>query len=431
VSANDLLKPSGAASLLTNDYYRMPDWAGARVFLEVVRHGSFRAAALTLGMSSNALRHRLSNFERQLGLTLVTRHVDGVRVTPEGELVLTATKRMEAASFDFMRAQSQSAMPQGEVRLSVTEGLGTFWLAPRVVEFQRAHPQLIINMRCSATPADVLRLESDLAVQITQPRGDGLKVVKLGRLHAMPFASQAYLDLHGCPTTLEELQRHRFVLHLADQITSMEDYNRIFSGVPEVGTIAIKANVSSAHYWFIARGAGIGMLPTYTPAIGARIVPIDIEDVRISHDIWLTYHPDASKMARVRRLIDWLVEAFSPRRFPWFRDEFIHPRDLPARVDGMSINELLEGFVDMDPLSPDRAKLTVHEGDSVISLSQLRAKQSRPKDDVDRARAGAESGDAAISSTRLLNVFLGRSNSPDADEPRSDTQRESREMHGQ
>jgi DNA-binding transcriptional LysR family regulator len=334
------------------NYYTMPDWAGARVFLEVMRSGSFRGAALKLGMSVNTLRGRLSDFERQLGLTLVTRHVDGVRITAEGELVLAAAKRMETASFDFMRVRSQSTMLHGEVRLSVTEGLGTFWLAPRIVEFQRAHPQLIVNMRCAMHPADVLRLETDLAVQITPPRGENLKVVKLGRLHAMPFASQEYLNVFGCPKTREELQRHRIVLQLADQITSLEDYNRIFPGRPESGTIAIKTNVSSAHYWFIARAAGIGMLPTYAPSIGARVVPVEVEDVRIAHDIWLTYHPDASKMGRVRRLIDWLVEAFSPKRFPWFRDEFIHPRDLPARIDDAPISELFEGFAGMDKTPP-------------------------------------------------------------------------------
>lgn len=350
------IREKGVQHVEHESYYAMPDWAGARVFLEVVRHGSFRAAAQKLGMSINTLRHRLSDFERQLGMTLVTRHVDGVRMTAEGELVLAAVKRMETASFDFMRARGQSALLNGEVRLSVTEGLGTFWLAPRIVEFQRAHPQLIVNLRCAMHPADVLRLESDLAVQITPPRGENLKVVKLGRLHAMPFASQEYLNTFGCPKTKAELQQHRIVLQLADQITSMEDYNRIFPGVPEVGTIAIKANVSSAHYWFIARAAGIGMLPTYAPAIGARVIPIEVEDVRIAHDIWLTYHPDASKMVRVRRLIDWLIEAFSPQRFPWFRDEFIHPRDLPARIDDAPISELFEGFAGMDPASGRAAR---------------------------------------------------------------------------
>ncbi len=86
------IREMGVQQVEHESYYAMPDWAGARVFLEVVRHGSFRAAAQKLGMSINTLRHRLSDFERQLGMTLVTRHVDGVRMTAEGELVLAAAQ---------------------------------------------------------------------------------------------------------------------------------------------------------------------------------------------------------------------------------------------------------------------------------------------------------------------------------------------------
>src|SRR3569623_381410 len=42
------------------------------------------------------------------------------------------------------------------------------------------------------------------------------------------------------------------------------------------GFVAIRTNVSTAHYWTIARGAGIGMLPTYTYVMGAQALPIDI-----------------------------------------------------------------------------------------------------------------------------------------------------------
>src|ERR1700742_3677926 len=70
------IRQKGVPPVEHENYHTMPDWAGARVFLEVVRNGSFRAAAAKLGIPLNTLRHRLSGFERQLGLTLVTRHVD-------------------------------------------------------------------------------------------------------------------------------------------------------------------------------------------------------------------------------------------------------------------------------------------------------------------------------------------------------------------
>ena len=43
-------------------------------------------------------------------------------------------------------------------------------------------------------------------------------------------------------------------------------------------------------------------------------------------------------------MIDWLVEAFNPVRFPWFKDEFIHPDELKAVYKGQPLTHLFGGF---------------------------------------------------------------------------------------
>jgi DNA-binding transcriptional LysR family regulator len=325
-----------------------PDWDGVRIFLEVARRGSFRSAADHLGQSVNVLRRRLAALEQQMGTTLLTRHVDGVRTTAEGAQILAAAQQMEIAAFGLSRARDR-ALPalSGEVKLAVTEGLGTFWLAPRLVEFQRAYPRLLVDLSCAMRSADVLRLEADAAVQLTKPTAPDLKVIKLGRLHAMPFASASYLETYGTPKNIEEVVKHRIVLQVAEQLSSQAEYERLFPGVPQPGFVAIRTNVSSAHYWSIAKGAGIGMLPTYAEAIGARVIPIGI-GLHMSYDIWLTYHVDANRIPRVRRMIDWLIESFDPRQFPWFRDEFIPPQDLPKLYRGQPLVNLFEGFAAAD-----------------------------------------------------------------------------------
>src|SRR5436305_9315949 len=101
----------------------LSDWDAARIFLEVVRCGSFRSAADRLSLSINAVRRRIDDFERQIGTTLFTRDVHGARLTDEGTLVVSAVERMEAASFELVRAgDSLANAASGEVRVSVTEG---------------------------------------------------------------------------------------------------------------------------------------------------------------------------------------------------------------------------------------------------------------------------------------------------------------------
>jgi len=324
-----------------------PDWEAVRIFLEVVRRGSFRAASECLGQSVNVLRRRIDELERQLGTTLLTRHVDGVRTTTEGAQILTAARQMESASFGLVRARDR-AVPglSGEVRIAVTEGLGAFWLTPRLVEFQRSYPGLIIELTCAMRSVDVLRLEAEAAVQLTKPTAADLKVVKLGRLHVIPFVGRPYIEMYGTPKTRAELLKHRIVLQVAEEMPTRKNYERLFPGLPEPGFVALRTNVSSAHYWALAKGAGIGWLPTYAGAIGARVVPLDIDpDLRFSFDIWLTYHPDVNGIPRVRRTIDWIIESFDSKQFPWFGDEFVHPNDLPREYRGRPLVNLFEGFV--------------------------------------------------------------------------------------
>ena len=320
-----------------------PDWESARIFLEVVRAGSFRRASDGCGQSVNALRRRVADLEKTLGVTLLTRHVDGIRTTVEGENVLAAIMQMEAASFGLLRASDHTTTLSGEVRLAVTEGLGTFWIAPRLVEFQRANPNLLIDVNCAMKSADVLRMEADIAIQITRPTAPDLRIVKLGRLHFVLFASQSYLQTFGTPKTPQDLANHRILIQSDDNVQWRKLYDRLFPGLPTVGLVALRTNVSSAHYWSIAKGAGIGVLPTYAQAIGAQLVPLDL-GVHETVDIWLTYHPDARRIARVSRMIDWAIKAFSPQKFPWFRDEFIHPNELAGAYRGEPLVNMFAGF---------------------------------------------------------------------------------------
>ena len=325
---------------------RTPDWESVRLFIEVVRRGSIRSAADHVAVSVSALRRRIALLERQLNTPLITRHVDGVRLTPEGQQIFEAACQMEVAAFGMMRAKAATATDvSGEVKIAVTEGTGTFWLAPRLVELQRAYPKLLVNLKCAMSPADVSNLEADLAVQLIRPNSPELKVVRLGFLHTMPFAAESYISTYGLPTTYEEFRRQRFVLHVAEQTQHETLFEQLFPGLPWVGTVALRTNVASAHLWAVAKGAGIGWLPTYTHFIAGRIVPIEIEP-RFRFEVWLTYHPDAARIARVRRVIDWVRNSFDAQKFPWFGERFIHPYDLPKAYRGEPL--IFEGFAHAD-----------------------------------------------------------------------------------
>src|SRR6476620_6450721 len=322
----------------------LTDWDAARIFLQVVRCGSFRSAAERLELSINFVRRRIDDFERQIGATLFTRDVHGTHLSDEESLVVSAVERMEAASFDLLRAgNSVVNTPSGEVRVAITEGLGTFWLAPRLVEFQQSFPNIIVDLHCAMRSADVSRHEADVAIHLSRPAALDVKLVRLGRMHLMFFASEKYIETYGAPTTAEELTKHRFVLQIADQTAAKEGFESLFPGHALQDLLGMKTNVSSANYWAVANGAGIGVFPSYACALGGKIVPLQVELQRPC-DIWLSYHPGSGRIPRVRHMIDWLIEAFNPGKYPWFKDEFIHPSEFKALYKYESLTHMSGGF---------------------------------------------------------------------------------------
>ena len=96
-------------------------------------------------------------------------------------------------------------------------------------------------------------------------------------------------------------------------------------------------------HWAVGNSAGIGVLSTYACALGGKIIPLEVE-LRRPDDIWPSYRPGCGRIPRVRHMIDWLVEAFNPAKFPWFKDEFIHPSQFESVYKGETLTHLPRGF---------------------------------------------------------------------------------------
>ncbi len=318
-------------------------WDDIRIFLACVKAGSFRRAAVALHVSSSTVVRRIDRLEHDLGIPLFNRIPDGVVPTEEARSIIDHAQRMEAAIYDvFRRVEAQDTTTRGVVKVSATEGIGTYWIMPRLVKFQRQFPFLIIDMGCAMESADVLRMEADLSVQFERPTAPDLIVTKLGRLHIYPFASRGYEEIYGLPKTVEEMKRHRLVDQAAPQLDSGA-WARLLGLEDVEGIVSLRTNLSSALLYAVEKGAGIGALPSYAPALGAPIVPVDI-GIHHSMDIWMTYHPSVRRTKRVGLVMDWMKNIFDPETFPWFRDEFIHPSEFVGMLPPDSEINIGAGF---------------------------------------------------------------------------------------
>lgn len=230
------------------------------------------------------------------------------------------------------------------MRIAVTEGLDSVWLTPRLAELQQLHPRLRIDLNCGLSFADVLRMEADIAIQLTRPASADLKLVRLGYLHSMPFASKSYITKYGSPKSVQELSDHRLILQIAEHTDQSTIFQAVIPNLERAPFVPFTSNASTVHGLAIANGVDIGWLPTYIHSLQLGLIPIDC-GVNFIFDIWLTYHADVVAIPRVRQTIDWLRACFDARKYPFFGQEWIHPRDLPILEKHVPLAEFYRGYI--------------------------------------------------------------------------------------
>jgi DNA-binding transcriptional LysR family regulator len=319
-------------------------WDNMRLLLILSEAGSFRSAAIVAGISLNTIRSKIDRLERQIGTNLIRRSVEGVTLTQDGYELVSIAKQMRALGKTAERVQASAQGARGSrVRITITEGLGAFWLVPHLVDFRREHQDIHIDLQCDMAPPDVMFRDVDIAVRLERPTNPDLMVQKIGTLHLMPYASESYLREHGTPTSIDDARAHKLVWQEADQVASDLLPMFINSDVIEGGLIAVTTNTSSAHFWAISKGAGIGFLPTYVRVVSRATRPIDI-GLNLRRTIYLVHHPDSVRFPEVRKALDWVKNAFDKTKYPWFADEYVHPDEFERRFNDSVVVNLFEGF---------------------------------------------------------------------------------------
>jgi DNA-binding transcriptional LysR family regulator len=316
---------------------------GVASVMRVAKEGSFRGAMRSGGIGFRTLQHHVKTVEDQLGFLIFHRTPDGVVPTSEGRAVIEYAQQIDEIVSKIVRlGNAQNRQTEGEVMLAATEGLGTFWISPRLSQFSEVHQNISIRLHPSMAITDMRRFEIDLAIQVVEPLLPEIKRVKVGTMHLMLAASHAYIAQHGKPETVQDLAKHKFVFHTNPQSSDRLLIEKMIGQKLEQSQFIVMRN-SSAHYMTIEHGDGIGFIPTYGFAIGAKTVPLDVP-VHYSLDIWVCFHSDSRSIPRVSNVIDWLGTIFDPRMYPWFRRDFVNPREFDRILEQNGGMEMVKKF---------------------------------------------------------------------------------------
>ncbi|MDM0046360.1 LysR substrate-binding domain-containing protein [Variovorax dokdonensis] len=180
--------------------------------LKVRDGGSLAAAADALGVVPSVVTKRLSALESRLGQRLFERTTRRLVLTREGESLCGHARdlldRFTAVEAEMSERQQSLS---GTVKLAATLGFGRLWVGPTLAEFQRAHPQLRIDLRLGEELPDLSAEGFDGAVWLwsvqSRHAADWL-TRRLARNQRVLVASPAYLASRSSPQVPADLERH-------------------------------------------------------------------------------------------------------------------------------------------------------------------------------------------------------------------------------
>ena len=178
-------------------------------FVSVATRGSLTAAATAEGVAPGVVSRRLDALEARLGVKLLLRTTRRVTLTFEGSAYLEDCQRILRELGDAEASVSLGGVKaRGHLRISAPAGFGRRHVAPLVMQFLDANPEVTVSLDLSDRLVDLVNEGVDCAIRVGELTDSSLVSIKLAENRRAVVASPAYLDKHGTPRTLEDLARH-------------------------------------------------------------------------------------------------------------------------------------------------------------------------------------------------------------------------------
>ncbi len=186
--------------------FDLPD---LQIFTAIVRHRSFKRAAIELGVTTSALSHAMRKLETKMGVRLLHRTSRTVMPTAPGQLL---AERLEQG-FDLIGAalsgiESYRQNPSGPLRINVPLDAARLLLSPVLAAFAAQYPQVALILSVEDRPVDIIAEGYDAGIRYGGTVPQDMVAMPLTRpLRWVVVGAPGFLARHGRPGSPEELAR--------------------------------------------------------------------------------------------------------------------------------------------------------------------------------------------------------------------------------
>ena len=188
------------------------DWDKLKIFHAVAEAGSFTSATVILNLSQSAISRQIQSLEEDLKVKLFERHARGLTLTENGEYVYkTAHEVISKLKEVETTLSDKKDKPSGKIVVTTVMSFGTTWLTPRIQEFMDLNPEIEVELVFDNKELDLSTRQADIGIFMRRPKQLNYIQKKLIDLNYHIYGSPKYLEKHGYPKTINDLNKHKFV----------------------------------------------------------------------------------------------------------------------------------------------------------------------------------------------------------------------------
>lgn len=284
------------------------NWDDLKFFLLVARDGSLAKAALRLGVTHSTVFRRINSLEDDLGTKLFSRTPEGYQLTASGFSVFNHVEKV-ADGIDVLRrfVDNSSNSLSGAIQVTAPHNFAYTFLPSYIADFRLQYPDIEVNLIVANNDLDLSKNEADLAIRATPSPPENLTAHHLFNLNWGAFASKNYIEKHGAPSKLEELQQNHYLVSSYSNLFKLKAFAWVESNI---GSNNIVCRCSDLVSMSKAAEAGIGICLLPDDQIKPELTRLFTMPADMTSDIWILMHPDLRGCRRIGLFKEYLIKRF-------------------------------------------------------------------------------------------------------------------------
>ncbi|AOY86933.1 LysR family transcriptional regulator [Marinobacter salinus] len=283
------------------------DWDYLRFVRALAIGGTLAKAGELLGVHQTTVLRRLDQMEESLGVQFFERNRDGLQLTPVGETAFREAEKLSVAMENLERKLvGQDSAPVGKVRLAAEDSMMNELLSPILAELVREFPDIELEVLTDNDVANLSHREADLTLRAENKPQATLEGQRIAAIESAVYGASRYcrrhrnMDIENRPEDCLWIVPDETFSHLAT--------GRWYRKQLKNARSLIRCNSLQSMYALARADAGLAVLPCYLGESAKELrrlsEPLEGESV----DLWLHVNQDTQHMARVRIVMEYLVD---------------------------------------------------------------------------------------------------------------------------